>query len=95
MTWSHKLRGFREGFTAYGRHENPLEAYFRIGLLEVHGIKTKAVLVSERTNFQNVDIVKTIDLQGNPVVFDRPDKVLFLDGEPALLLFGFLKASPR
>ena len=95
VTWSHKLRGFREGFGAYKRYKNPLEADLGGSLLDSHGIEAKASLVSERTNFQHVDVVALIDPYGNPVVLDRPDKVLYLDGEPVSSLFSFSRASPR
>mmetsp|Transcript_42960 Transcript_42960/g.90246 ORF Transcript_42960/g.90246 Transcript_42960/m.90246 type:complete len:925 (+) Transcript_42960:227-3001(+) len=61
MQWSHKLRGFREGFAPnYKRHENPLEHDLGLMLTRLD-LDKKVPVVSEETDFQHVDVYEVID----------------------------------
>lgn len=57
MNWSHKLRGFREGFApGYDRYRNPLDqdlAVYFLGPMDFH---MKNQVVSTKTTFQEVDV---------------------------------------
>ncbi|KAL9183486.1 hypothetical protein ACHAXT_004342 [Thalassiosira profunda] len=56
-TWSHKLRGFREGFAPEYDHErNPLEQDLGQFVLGTLGLDVKDEVVSEGTDFQTVDV---------------------------------------
>jgi spermidine synthase len=62
MKWSHKLRGFREGFSLdYNPHENPLEQDLGNDILARHHIERKNVLFSGQTSFQHVDVYEWHD----------------------------------
>ena len=62
MIWSHKLRGFREGFSPdYNKYENPLDQELGLDFLAKHNLDNKVPLVSEETEFQHVDIYGLID----------------------------------
>jgi spermidine synthase/S-adenosylmethionine/arginine decarboxylase-like enzyme len=98
LIWSHKLRGFREGFYGYERYDNPLESDVGEDVLRMHYLDMKEVLISEETEFQHVDIYEVI----NPRVTSlasygrsflhsemyRPDKLLYLDGVQQSSLYG-------
>ena len=96
MVWSHKLRGFREDFSPdYNPHENPLEQDLSRHTLANHHLETKNVLISERTSYQHVDVVKwsypprrgssSDDGRG----MSRPEnRVLHLDGVEQSSLYG-------
>ena len=62
MIWSHKLRGFRKGFsTSYNPYQNPLDQELGTDFLAKHDLDVKAKLVSEETEFQHVDIYELMD----------------------------------
>jgi len=92
MLWSHKLRGFREGFSAsYQAHEDPLDQDLG-DLLSGHNFGMKVPLVSEKTDFQHVEILEVINPRVHSAapnerssesldpVLQTPDKILFLGG---------------
>eukprot|EP00580_Thalassiosira_gravida_P014448 CAMPEP_0201684176 /NCGR_PEP_ID=MMETSP0494-20130426/52504_1 /ASSEMBLY_ACC=CAM_ASM_000839 /TAXON_ID=420259 /ORGANISM="Thalassiosira gravida, Strain GMp14c1" /LENGTH=633 /DNA_ID=CAMNT_0048167969 /DNA_START=17 /DNA_END=1918 /DNA_ORIENTATION=- len=92
MLWSHKLRGFRHGFSAsYKAHENPLDQDLG-DVLSVHNFGMKFPLVSEETDFQHVDIFEVTNPRVHSAIpnerssesldpdLQTPDKILFLDG---------------
>jgi spermidine synthase len=57
MLWSHKLRGFREGFApGYNRGRNPLDQDLGRYVLGKLDFDIKDQLVSAKTAFQNVDV---------------------------------------
>jgi len=98
LIWSHKLRGFREGFYGYEPHDNPLESDVGLDLLRMHYLDTKEVLISEETEFQHVDIyelsnprVTSLASYGRSSLHSemyRPDKILYLDGVQQSSLYG-------
>jgi len=62
MTWSHKRRGFREGFDPeYEEGGNPLDQDISIDLLRKHDLDMKVPLMSADTAFQYVDVYEVID----------------------------------
>ena len=62
MMWSHKLRGFREGFSmGYNLYENPLEQDLGQDILANHHLTTKNVLHSGKTSLQHVDVYEWHD----------------------------------
>ena len=62
MQWSHKLRGFRDGFSpSYNRHENPLDSDYAWDVLRRHDLDLKVPLLSDVTDYQHVDIIELID----------------------------------
>jgi len=57
MLWSHKLRGFREGFApGYDRGRNPLDQDLGRYVLGKLDFDVKEKIVSAKTAFQNVDV---------------------------------------
>lgn len=61
VVWSHKLRGFRQGFSPdYKSYENPLEADLGNDLA-AHEMDMRVPLVDEETDFQHVAIYQMID----------------------------------
>ena len=61
MTWSHKLRGFRDGISPTNvATQNPLEQDLGREMLGWHGSELKQPLVSKKTKWQNVDIYQYI-----------------------------------
>jgi len=57
MVWSHKLRGFREGFApGYDADRNPLDSDLGRFVLGKMDLDVKEELVSEKTMFQQVDV---------------------------------------
>lgn len=62
MLWSHKLRGFREGFApGYDASRNPLDqdlGRYVLGRLD-HDVKNE--VVSSKTEFQTVDVYELMD----------------------------------
>ncbi len=61
LLWSHKLRGFRHGFSPnYKRHENPLDVDLG-DFVSRHDLNMKEHVVSSETDFQHVDIYEMID----------------------------------
>ena len=62
MLWSHKLRGFREGFApGYDASRNPLDqdlGQYILGRLD-HDVKNE--VVSSKTEFQTVDVYELMD----------------------------------
>ena len=62
MLWSHKLRGFREGFVpGYSFDLNPLDSDLGAEILSSHDCDIKEPLVSAETEFQTVDIWEVLD----------------------------------
>ena len=61
MLWSHRLRGFRQGFSGYNPQENPLEQDLGLDLLRRHMFDLKLQLLSDETDFQHVDIYEVIN----------------------------------
>ena len=61
VLWSHKLRGFREGFGPYRRHENPSDQEFGEDFLRRRDLDGKVRAASGATDFQRVDVVELID----------------------------------
>ena len=79
MLWSHKLRGFREGFSPYYHpEENPLEQDLELDLLRLHSLDLKVPLVSEESDFQHIDIYQVINPQVNSLA--HYEKSLSSDG---------------
>jgi len=78
ILWSHKLRGFRDGFSGYRRHENALETDVGMDTLRMHYLDMKEELLSEETNFQRVDIYEVINPRINSLA--RYEKSLSGDG---------------
>ena len=55
MEWSHKLRGFREGFSStYEASQNPFEQDLGSEYLGCHDGSVKIPLVSKKTKYQHV-----------------------------------------
>jgi spermidine synthase len=95
MLWSHKLRGFREGFApGYVRSTNPLDGSLGRYVLGKLDFDTKRPLLSTRTNYQSVNIYEVANLvsKSRDVNLDGirgdPDKILFLDGIIQSTLYG-------
>ena len=95
MLWSHKLRGFREGFApGYVRSTNPLDGSLGRYVLGKLDFDTKRPLLSTRTNYQSVNIYEVANLvsKSRDVNMDGirgdPDKILFLDGIIQSTLYG-------
>jgi spermidine synthase len=66
IIWSHKLRGFREGYIpGYRRHDNPLETDLGLDALRMHYLVGKEVLISAKTKFQHVDVYEVINPRVN------------------------------
>jgi len=62
MLWSHKRRGFREGFYPnWSRWSDPIDQGLGIDMYRRHDLDRKVSLVSEQTSFQHVDIIEMID----------------------------------
>ena len=62
MLWSHKLRGFRQGFVpGYSFDLNPLDSDLGYEILGPHGKDIKKPLVSAETDFQTVDVWEVLD----------------------------------
>lgn len=62
LLWSHKLRGFREGFAPeYNPDRNPLDNDLGRHVLGKHDLDVKRQLVSEKTAFQTVDVYDLMD----------------------------------
>ena len=78
ILWSHKLRGFRDGFSGYQRHENALETDVGMDTLRMHYLDMKEVLISEETEFQRVDIYEVINPRTNSLA--RYERSLSGDG---------------
>ncbi len=78
ILWSHKLRGFRDGFSGYRRHENALETDLGLDTLRMHYLDMKEVLISEKTKFQRVDIYEVISPRINSLA--RYERSLSGDG---------------
>lgn len=58
MLWSHKLRGFREGFApGYDRARNPLDQDMGIYVLGRLDYDVKKQVVSAKTEYQAVDVM--------------------------------------
>ena len=64
ILWSHRLRGFRDGFANYKRYTNPLETDLGADMLKMHYLDKKVQLVSAQTMFQHVDIYEVMNLNG-------------------------------
>jgi spermidine synthase len=70
ILWSHKLRGFREGFSpGYRRYGNPLETDVGLDTLRMHYLDKKEVLTSRTTKFQHVDIYEVINPRVNSLAW--------------------------
>ena len=68
MEWSHKLRGFREGFSStYEASQNPFEQDLGSEYLGCHDGSVKIPLVSKKTKFQHVDILENIEPKDRPL----------------------------
>ncbi len=63
MLWSHKLRGFREGFVpGYNFDLNPLDSDLGAEILGSHDVDIKNPIISAaETDFQTVDIYEILD----------------------------------
>ena len=62
MLWSHKLRGFREGFApGYVRKDNPLDGSLGRYVLGKLDFDVKRVLFSDKTAVQNVNIYEVLE----------------------------------
>jgi len=62
MLWSHKLRGFREGFApGYVRRDNPLDGSLGRYVLGKLDFDVKRVLYSGKTAVQNVNIYEVLE----------------------------------
>merc|ERR1719221_2154944 len=62
MLWSHKLRGFREGFApGYIRSKNPLEGSLGRYVLGKLDFDIKRPIVSKKTKFHNVNIYEVME----------------------------------
>eukprot|EP00581_Thalassiosira_minuscula_P004007 CAMPEP_0183735808 /NCGR_PEP_ID=MMETSP0737-20130205/47687_1 /TAXON_ID=385413 /ORGANISM="Thalassiosira miniscula, Strain CCMP1093" /LENGTH=719 /DNA_ID=CAMNT_0025969657 /DNA_START=170 /DNA_END=2330 /DNA_ORIENTATION=+ len=63
MVWSHKRRGFRDGFDPnWDKYEHPLDQDYGIDFMRKHDLDRKVPLVfMEETEFQHVDIFERID----------------------------------
>ena len=95
MLWSHKLRGFREGFApGYVRSTNPLDGSLGRYVLGKLDFDIKRPLLSTRTQYQSVNIYEVANLVSksrdvnNDGVRGDPDKILFLDGIIQSTLYG-------
>lgn len=95
MLWSHKLRGFREGFApGYVRSTNPLDGSLGRYVLGKLDFDTKRPLLSTPTNYQSVNIYEVANLVSksrdvnNDGIRGDPDKILFLDGIIQSTLYG-------
>ena len=92
IQWSHKLRGFRDSLH-YARHKNPLD--HEMGVDVLRRIDEKKLLISTKTQFQNVDIYELPRrLFNGDAAFSqslRNDGVLGIDR--ALYLDGVLQSS--
>ena len=64
VLWSHRLRGFRDGYANYKRYTNPLETDLGADMLKMHYLDKKVQLVSTQTMFQHVDIYEVMNLNG-------------------------------
>lgn len=64
ILWSHRLRGFRDGFAYYTRYTNPLETDLGADMLKMHYLDKKVQLLSAQTMFQHVDIYEVMNLNG-------------------------------
>ena len=64
ILWSHRLRGFRDGFANYKRYTNPLETDLGADMLKMHYLDKKVQLVSAQTMFQHVDIYEVMNSNG-------------------------------
>ena len=64
ILWSHRLRGFRDGYTNYDRYTNPLETDLGADMLNRHYLDKKIQLLSSQTMFQHVDIYEVLNLNG-------------------------------
>jgi hypothetical protein len=104
MIWSHKLRGFREGFApGYDDAHNPLSNDLGriLGKLD---FDMKNRIVSSRTAFQTVDVYELMDPKSRTIGSYQkslsndgelshpeqfgPDRMLFLDGVLQSTLYG-------
>jgi S-adenosylmethionine decarboxylase proenzyme len=62
LVWSHKLRGFREGFDVnYHRNHNPYELDMSADTLQRRAFDLKKNVASEETDYQHVDIYEVIN----------------------------------
>jgi spermidine synthase len=62
MLWSHKLRGFRDGFIpGYVSAQNPLDSDLGVYILGEHVYDIKTPLLSAQTEFQAVDVYEVMD----------------------------------
>ena len=63
MLWSHKLRGFREGFVpGYNFDLNPLDSDLGAEILSSHDVDIKNPIISAaETDYQTVDIYEILD----------------------------------
>lgn len=62
LLWSHKLRGFREGFApGYDRERNPLDNDLGRYVLGKLDYDMKNEVVSAKTDFQTVDVYEVMD----------------------------------
>jgi spermidine synthase len=99
MLWSHKLRGFREGFAkGYVRSTNPLDGSLGRYVLGRLDFDVKRPLLSTRTAYQNVNVYEVSDPRRSRVgsaddedgssSSTTTDKILFLDGVIQSTLHG-------
>ena len=68
MLWSHKLRGFREGFApGYVRRDNPLDGSLGRYVLGKLDFDVKRVLYSGKTAVQNVNVYEVLEPRSRDV----------------------------
>lgn len=82
MLWSHKLRGFRDGFIpGYSSARNPLDSDLGRYILGKHVYDIKTPILSAQTEFQAVDVYEVMDETRN---IDDYQKSLEDDGGESL-----------
>ena len=79
LLWSHKLRGFREGFApGYDRERNSLDQDLGRFVLGKHDFDLKDTIVSTKTAFQTVDVYDLMNPRAKSM--DSYQKSLSNDG---------------
>eukprot|EP00970_Alexandrium_tamarense_P010044 scaffold2000_cov124-Alexandrium_tamarense.AAC.10 len=87
LVWSHKLRGFREGFDVnYHRNHNPYELDMSADTLQRRAFDLKKNVASEETDYQHVDIYEVINPRYRSIA--QYEKSLSRDGILQSSLYG-------
>ncbi len=64
MSWSHVLRGFRDGFGSYRWRTNPLDEDLREDILRRGDFDQKVPLALTKTKYQHVDVYELEHVMG-------------------------------